>query len=78
MRLDVTVFGLARESQVLAEGLPIVGIASDERHACRGFYSDAKRLAKAALAAIKGRGNGVRPNPSLTRAEANDIYRFRT
>ena len=74
MRLDGAVAGLARDSLVIAEGSPFVEFASDESHACRGVDPDAKRLAKAALAAIKGRRNGV----SLTRAEADDIYRFRT
>ncbi|MCW2274686.1 xanthine dehydrogenase [Rhodoblastus acidophilus] len=53
-RQDGVVVGLARDGLLLAEGSPVAEIASDAAHACRGLDPDAKHLAKAALAAIRG------------------------
>ena len=61
--LDGVVVGLARDGLVLAEGSPVAEIARDEAHACRGLDPDAKRLAKAALAAIRGAAKRGSPKP---------------
>jgi len=62
-RLDGMLVGLARDGLMLAEGSPVAEVAPDEAHACRGLDPEAKRLAKTALAAIKGAAKRASPKP---------------